>query len=249
MEMGEQMGVRGLSGSTLKLIAVVTMLIDHIGATVILRLLLSGPQPPELHAAYSIMRDIGRIAFPIYCFLLVEGFMRTRSRWRYAVRLGAFALISEIPFDLAFNSRVLEFGYQNVFFTLTIAFFTIWAMHFVTEKREWHLLLRVALWVPIGFAGMMLAWLMQTDYDAKGVLCVIALYVFRNVRWYQIIAGCLAFGWFEPPALLAFIPIAFYNGSRGWKIKYLFYLFYPVHLLVLYLICVRMGTAGIPVVW
>ena len=69
----------------------------------------------------------------------------------------------------------------------------------------------------------------------------------RQMRGLQIVAGCLAFCW-ELPAIVAFIPIAFYNGKRGWNIKYLFYAFYPVHLLVLYLICVGMGTAQIAVV-
>lgn len=239
------MKTRGLSGSTLKMIAIVTMLIDHIGAAVIARLFKIGPQPQELYTIYSVMRDIGRIAFPIFCFLLVEGFLYTHSRLKYVLRLSMFALISEIPFDLAFSGKMFEFGYQNIFFTLVIGFLTIWGMHVVTEKREWNPLLRVLLWLPIGFAGMMLALLLQTDYDAKGVLCIIALFLFRNQRSYQILAGCVAFGWFEPPALIAFIPIAFYNGSRGWNLKYVFYLFYPVHLLVLYLICLGMGTGGI----
>lgn len=242
------MQTRGLSGSTLKLIAIITMLIDHIGAAVIVRVLLSGNWSPEMYEVYSSMRVIGRVAFPIFCFLLIEGFEHTRDRKKYALRLLAFAVISEIPFNLAFKSEVLEFGYQNVFFTLFIGLVTIMAIHVVEEKQEWHPCLRIAVAIVIGFAGMMVAYLLRTDYDAKGVMCILALYLFRKMRGLQILAGCIAFGSFELPALVAFIPIAFYNGKRGWNIKYFFYLFYPLHLVLLYLICWGMGIAGTPAV-
>lgn len=240
------MRTRGLSGSTLKLIAIITMLIDHVGAAVLTRVFLSGSGTPALSQAYLAMRNIGRIAFPIYCFLLVEGFEHTRDRKKYALRLFAFALISEIPFDLAFQSEVLEFTYQNVFFTLLIGLLTIMAFHAVEEKKEWHPVLRCLLLAGITFAGMGIAVLLRTDYDANGVLCIMILYLFRRSRGLQILAGCLSFFWWELPALVAFIPIAFYNGKRGWNIKYLFYLFYPVHLLLLYVICCCMGIAGVP---
>lgn len=246
------MQTRGLSGSTLKLIAIVTMLIDHIGAAVVMRFLMSGKAGIESYMMYynlyNTLRTIGRIAFPIFCFLLIEGFEYTKDRKKYALRLLLFAAISEIPFDLAFSSSMLEFDYQNVFFTLFIGLITIIAFHAVEEKVEWNPWLRIAVMMAIGFAGIMLAYFLRTDYDAKGVLCILALYLFRRQRGLQILAGCLAFGWFELPALVAFIPIAFYNGKRGWNIKYFFYLFYPLHLLLLYLICQCMGIAGIPAV-
>lgn len=239
---------RGLSGSTLKLIAVITMFIDHVGAAVVARMLVSGGESETLYQVYFAMRNIGRIAFPIFCFLLVEGFEHTRDRKKYALRLFAFALISEIPFDLAFSSRVLEFGYQNVFFTLFLGLLTIMAFHAVEEKVEWHPLLRSVFLVGAVLAGMGGAQLLRTDYAARGVMCILVLYLFRRNRGMQILAGCLAFFWWELPALVAFIPIAFYNGKRGWNIKYFFYLFYPVHLLLLYLVCRYLGIAGIAVV-
>lgn len=237
----------GLSGSTLKLIAIITMFIDHVGAAVLARVLLQGGGSETLYKVYYAMRDIGRIAFPIFCFLLVEGFEHTGNRKKYALRLLAFALISEVPFDLAFSSRGLEFGYQNVFFTLFIGLITIMAFHAVEEQTGWHPVLRSVLLVGTALAGMGIAELLRTDYAAKGVLCILIFYLFRRMRGVQILAGCLFFCWWELPALVAFIPIAFYNGKRGWNIKYFFYLFYPVHLLLLYMICCYMGTAGIPV--
>ncbi|MFR4351351.1 MAG: TraX family protein [Roseburia sp.] len=239
---------KGISGSTLKLIAIITMFIDHVGAAVLARLMLGRGVSGALYQVYAASRGIGRIAFPIFCFLLVEGFEHTRDRRQYALRLGMFALISEIPFDLAFNSRVLEFGYQNVFFTLFIGLLTIMGIRTVEEKVEWNLPLRGIFAACIAILGMGVASLFHTDYAALGVMCILALYVSRKDRWVQILAGCLAFFWWELPALIAFLPIAFYNGKRGWNIKYFFYLFYPVHLLLLYLLCHYLGIAQIPAV-
>lgn len=252
---------RGISGSTLKLIAVVTMLIDHVGAVVVWRMILfnanqsgvEGMIPYDgLMRFYTILRYIGRIAFPIYCFLLVEGFQKTRNKTRYALRLGAFAFISEIPFDLAFSSKVLEFDYQNVFFTLFIGLLTMIAMEAAQSRLEngtgaktggTPILVQYLFKLLILAAGALLAEAMHTDYGATGVLCIIVLYLFRRNKVSQIVAGCCAFLW-EWTAPLAFIPIGFYNGKRGVKLKYVFYLFYPLHLLILYLICAALGING-----
>lgn len=255
----------GISGSTLKFIAIVTMLIDHIGATVIWRMVLDdatqmgmvGMVPRSgLLTMYRIMRYIGRIAFPIYCFLLVEGFEKTHSRVKYALRLGSFALISEIPFDLAFQSKVMDFSYQNVFFTLFIGLITMMAVDRVEEifrnaeadstNRVWDVMRYPTVFL-ISAAGAILAEFLHTDYGATGVLCIMVLYFFRRNKAVQMVAGGFAFLW-EITAPLAFFPIAFYNGNRGLKLKYVFYLFYPLHLLILYLICMGMGISGYPTV-
>ena len=234
---------KGISGSTLKMIAIVTMVIDHIGAAVLARLLMVNglgeldqtnadaimqwlSANGALYWTYTVMRMIGRVAFPIFCFLLVEGFLHTHDVKKYAMRLGLFALISEIPFDLAF-----------------IGLLTMIAYRAVEEKEEWNQALKVILYILIVAAGMALAYFLKTDYAEKGVFCIMVLYIFRKKKMWQLIAGCASFIW-ETPALFGFIPIAFYNGTRGWKMKYFFYIFYPAHLLILYLLCYFMGISG-----
>ena len=184
---------KGISGSTLKMIAIVTMLIDHIGAAVLARLLMVNglgeldqtnadaimqwlSANGALYWTYTIMRMIGRVAFPIFCFLLVEGFLHTHDVKKYAMRLGLFALLSEIPFDLAFSSKILEFNYQNVFFTLFIGLLTMIAYRAVEEKEEWNQALKVILYILIVAAGMALAYFLKTDYAEKGVFCIMVLY-------------------------------------------------------------------------
>ena len=263
---------KGISGSTLKMIAIVTMLIDHIGAAVLARLLMVNglgeldqtntdaimqwlSANGALYGTYTVMRMIGRVAFPIFCFLLVEGFLHTHDVKKYAMRLGLFALLSEIPFDLAFSSKILEFNYQNVFFTLFIGLLTMIAYRAVEEKEEWGQAWKVILYILIVAAGMALAYFLKTDYgigyrwefkknvNVRLVFCIMVLYIFRKKKMWQLIAGCASFIW-ETPALFGFIPIAFYNGTRGWKMKYFFYIFYPAHLLILYLLCYFMGISG-----
>ena len=236
---------KGFSGSTLKLIAIITMLIDHIGAAVIARLLIAGQGSEMLYKIYYAMRTVGRVAFPIFCFLLVERIFLHGSRKKYALRLFGFALLSEYRSIWHFQGKY-EFGYQNVFFTLLIGLLTIMLFDAVVKKQEWHPVLRSALPVIITFGNG--CTICCTQIMMQSVLAILVFYMTqRQMRGLQIVAGCLAFCW-ELPAIVAFIPIAFYNGKRGWNIKYLFYAFYPVHLLVLYLICVGMGTAQIAVV-
>ncbi len=220
----------------LKLIAIITMLIDHVGLGVVGRLMMTNP---GLYDCYRIMRGVGRIAFPIFVFLLVEGLHNTRNIKKYALRLGIFALISEIPFDLAFHAKILEFTYQNVFFTLFMGLLVIWVMDNavrVVENKVFRILLMTAAFVT----GAVAAELLRTDYGAMGILCIAVIYLFSRNRRLQLIAGCIAFLW-EAEALFAFIPIAFYNGRRGWKLKYIFYVFYPLHLFLIYLVCLAMG--------
>lgn len=255
---------RGLSGSTIKLIAIFTMLIDHTGSAILGRMLaqtgllsLSTPTAyiqwisahAPLYYSYTATRLIGRIAFPIFCFLLVEGFQKTHDVKKYAFRLALFALISEIPFDLAFQNEVLEFTYQNVYFTLFFGLLCMIVLHTIQEKITMSstiatLLLHIVLGALDILAFCYLAEaIFHTDYGWRGIACIMILYLFRNKKPCMIVAGCISFCW-ESTAPLAFIPIGFYNGKRGLKLKYVFYAFYPVHLFLLYLLAQLMGLGG-----
>lgn len=254
---------KGISGSTIKIMAIISMLIDHIGAGILgklivnpdcIQIVMSGDRNNiirwlisngMLYSVYITMRRVGRLAFPIFCFMLVEGFQRTHDVKKYALRLGLFALISEIPFDLCFNGAILEFNYQNVFFTLLLGLLTMIAFDRI-DKKEWvaedmlNNVVKMFLSAAALVAGAGIAHVMKTDYAAKGVLCIMVMYVFRKIKSLQITAGCVAFLW-EEVAPFAFIPIVFYNGKRGLKIKYFFYVFYPVHLLLIWLMSMLIG--------
>lgn len=243
----QQMEKRGLSGAALKWIAVLTMLIDHIA----LALLWFGYMARHPHAAgaltlYYAMRVVGRLAFPIYCFLLAEGLYHTHSKGKYLLRLAVFALLSEIPFDLAFNRTILEFGYQNVFFTLTLGLCAAWGWERLTRgKSFWAPFLRVAGGALCVGCAMAAAWALRTDYGALGVLLIFVFWLFRG-RELPLALGVaavlllmVALGrshWSELAALLALLPLHAYNGRRGRQPKAFFYIFYPAHLVLLFLL-------------
>lgn len=220
-----------ITGSALKLIALITMLLDHIGAVLVV-----SPQP------YYALRLIGRIAFPIFCFLLVEGFLHTRNLWRYAFRLFLFALISEIPFDLAFHQTLFYKDQQNVFFTLLIGLLVISILHNLEETlKDKPVIYLICRAIAIA-AGMGIAWCLKTDYSYIGVLAITLLYVFHRQRTSAIACACffLCFSSVTEITSFASVPLIMaYNGKRGLSLKYVFYLFYPIHLLILYLISLR----------
>lgn len=257
---------KGLSGSTLKLVAIVAMFIDHFAAIILDRYLVSIgilslnqdtvllPENRTMLIIYCIdlaMRLIGRLGFPLFCFLLVEGYYHTRSKAKYGMRLAMFALISEIPFDLGFKSQVLEFTYQNVFFTLFFGFVMIWGIdEFNTQMKEkfegkLRLFLCILGTVSITVAGGVIVELLKTDYASIGVITIVLMFLLHKKSFAGSMAlGCLALTVRMPVEITSFITVplvAKYNGTRGLKLKYFFYLFYPVHILLLSLVCMAMG--------
>lgn len=228
-------GKRGISSSTLKIIAMISMLIDHIAYIVIAPILIENGIEGYLYTLYRGMRGVGRIAFPIYCFLLTEGFFRTHDRKKYALRLLLFALISEIPYDLAFYHSIPYSGHSNVFFTLL---FGVIMMSFMERAqnhfRDYRIVIMIYL-AAFAACGICAEWI-HCEYGIKGIIAIALLYLFRMSKEEQIIAGCVAFCW-EPAALFAFPFIALYNGRRGSNLKYFFYAFYPVHILFLHFLC------------
>ena len=225
------------AGIHIKVIALVSMLCDHAAYILLPAFLRGNPNHAELWALYEPMRCIGRLAFPLFCFLLVEGFSHTRHRGKYALRLGAFALISEIPFDLAFNGCLLTVKSNNVMITLLIGFLALWAMeaakHALTDRRELFDLMAVL----VTAAAMALAALADSDYGASGVLAIVTLYLLWKKPAWAMLCGVLVLAAMNASqlqlfALPAVLVVAMYNGQKGRGMKYFFYGAYPGHLLL-----------------
>lgn len=209
--------MRGINTFTLKLIAVVTMLIDHVGAV--------------LFPQFIVLRIIGRIAFPIYAYTLVEGFTYTHDVYKYMLRLAGLAIISEVPFDLAFYGTLLECGHQNIFFTLFLGIGMLWMYEKAPTQGKKIVCILMAFFV---------SELLHTDYSSMGLLMIFWFYQFRSNRKVQLIGipliNIVLMGGLQSYATLAVVPIAVHNGKQGAKCKTFFYGFYPIHLIGLYLI-------------
>lgn len=215
----------GISAAVLKWIAVVTMIIDHFAVAVY------GQLENNIYEVYRLQRYIGRIAFPIYCFLLVEGFFYTRSQIKYILRCLIFAFLSEIPFDMAIFGSVFYMKGQNVYFTLTLGLCALWYLDKVRKARLWPFLSYIIQGVIIA-VFLLAGQYMEVDYHWKGVFFIIMFYYCRGLQdWVRNFVGVIAFA-YEVTAPLAFIPIQLYNGKRGRQNKYLFYAIYPIHLLI-----------------
>lgn len=242
---------RGMTGSSLKMIAIITMFIDHTAAVILERMLYwqgFSVETINLYIVYMVMRLIGRLGFPIFCFLLIEGFCHTRNVKKYALRLFLFALLSEIPFDLGFIGSPFYWQYQNVFFTLFIGLLVLIGFRFAEEKIKWGRAVLIAFDVMILLTGMWAANWLMTDYSGMGVLTIAAMYLFRRNRVLEAGIGCTVLTMMslsEVTAFFVLLPIHKYNGKRGWNLKWFFYVFYPVHILLLYLIAYAMGLGNI----
>lgn len=221
-----------LSGSHLKLLALLFMTIDHSAA-----FLLPAKEASiwfiwgnHQISSYILLRCIGRLAFPIFAFLIVEGFQHTRNRWKYGRNLFIFACISEIPWNLV-NTNTFFYPVQNVFFTLLIGYVGLCAIETYQKDR---IKQTGALVILLG-----ISILLRPDYGCSGFGFILLLYaLYHNKLLKAIIGSCiLTSKWI---AGLAFIPIGMYNGQRGFiqsnTSKYLFYLYYPLHLICIYLI-------------
>ena len=226
-----------LSGSALKCIALFTMIIDHVG-----RQLLAGSNIVLLRIAQKtitldyLMTSIGRLAFPIYCFLLVEGFLHTHDRIKYGGNLLLFALISEIPWNLE-HTGTWMYAKQNVFFTLFLGYLGLYCVEGLREKPRYQLAALLVLTLTATY--------LKADYGVIGFGFVLLLYCLRSHKILQAVLGCcfLSSRWVGG---LAFIPINLYNGKRGFIrgrfLKYAFYAAYPLHIFIIYLI--KKNTVG-----
>ena len=234
-----------LSAAALHIIAMALMLMDHLWATLL--------------PAQDWLTCAGRLAFPIFAFMAVEGYFHTRNLKRYALRLLLFALLSEVPFDLMYGGTWFYPVHQNVIWTLLLGLLGVHLMETVRKKQKLWVSLPVCAVVVA--AGALLGTLGMTDYYGAGVLTVFAFYFFRGRKWWCLLGQALTLYWINVEllgglmypirlfgmefelcqqgfALLALVPIWLYRGRQGCHSKpfqYACYAFYPVHMLVLVL--------------
>ena len=233
--MKEQTKGFGISGSFLKTIALLSMTIDHFGAVIIESFMMNPEFDMEFwRTLYWPFRYIGRVAFPIFCFLLVEGFGHTKNQKKYLFRMFLFALLSEIPFNLAFEGKIIAPGYQNIFWELALGIVLMMVIQKIEKSRR-NTFFNFSLIFLAVLLGAVIAEVLSFDYGEHGIISIAVLYYFRKYKGVQLLAGALSFLWYWK-AMFGFLPIALYNGKRGRNIKYAFYIFYPSHLLIFYFI-------------
>ena len=218
--------VQILDGTMLKIIAMVSMVSDHVGD-----LFFPGVMWPRM---------IGRLAMPIFSFCIAEGYAHTRDKNKYLLRLGIFALISEVPFDLAFEGKV-GFGHQNIMLTFFLSILALKIFDLIRGEEPRNIgktvLGTLAVLVMAG-----LALLLRADYTIFAVIAVFLFYVLRNrhplVRsgvGVAFLALTRTMGYYCTTGF-SLIPLLLYNGKRGRGLKWLFYAFYPGHLLALFVL-------------
>lgn len=235
------------SNSHLKWLAIIAMFIDHF-VSIILKntIIMEAPysaftdsQFSALLSCFEVGHAIGRLAMPIFAFLLVEGFLHTRNLKKYLVRLFIFALISEIPYDLAFGTSAIDFTQQNVFFTLFLALAVISLSRKLPGK----------LWLlPLAALAALAGYYLKLDGSYYGVWMVTIFYMLKDktlLKCLSVLALQLIINLIFKESILTLsslfaalplIAIYFYNGKRGQNLKYFFYVFYPAHLLLLVMI-------------
>ncbi|WP_288703060.1 TraX family protein [uncultured Clostridium sp.] len=232
-----------LTAAVLHIIAMTLMLMDHLWATLL--------------PAREWLTCAGRVAFPIFAFMAVEGYFHTRSFKKYILRMLLFAVLSEIPFDLMYGGTWFYPVHQNVLWTFLLGLLGVWLMEQVRKKgKTWMYLLVCVLVVP---AGLVLGTLCMVDYYGGGILTVFVFYFLHGRKWWCFLGQLAALYWLNVEllgglmypvqlfgmefelcqqglALLALIPIWLYRGRQGYHSKpfqYLCYAFYPVHMLLL----------------
>ena len=218
-----------MSAFILKIIAIITMFTDHIGYLI-------------FNGKVSFCNYIGRIAFPIFAFQISEGYLHTKNLKKYFFRLFLFALISQIPFML-FHSLISSGFALNIFFTLLLGLLALLLYDKLPNKF---------LGILAGISLAIIAQYTKCDYGFFGVAIILLFYIFKNSKLKMCISfviSCiikyaipiLKYGFLIEYIYLfvgTILPIIFillYNRKKGKNIKYFLYIFYPIHLLVIYL--------------
>ena len=235
----------GVSADLLKLLALVSMTIDHYAAVVIYngnlygfvqeyhQMAIATEKGMQLMRLYHIFRTIGRLAFPIFAFLLTEGFIHTKDRKKYFLRVFLMGIISEIPFDLCMFNKWFAFSAQNIGFTLALGILAMLLMKKFRRKS-------ILKWGSVVICAA-LAEILRCDYGALGILMIASLYNFRKEKTLRIFSGVIFSVWISlgnfGAAALSFLPIFFYNGEKGRiPLGRILYIYYPLHLSFFYML-------------
>ena len=230
------------TSASLHLIAMALMLCDHLWGTIV--------------PGNDWLTCLGRISFPIFAFLIVEGYCHTSNLKKYVKRLLLFALLSEIPFNLAMGSSIIYPFHQNVLWTFLMAIGLIHWNEKAASGKRWRRILVGVVSIPIAYLAGILT---MADFYQAGVLTVLVFYFFRGRKWPNLVGQLIALAYINLEmlggygyefqilgrtfflarqgfALLALLPIWLYRGRQGYHTRafqYACYLFYPVHLLIL----------------
>lgn len=226
---------RVLSGASLKYIAFLSMLIDHVNKSMIYPYLDGG----LLLKVSNLFDILGRIAFPIFMFLLVEGFFQTRNRKKYLLTLLIFGVISEVPFDMFSTSTFYNPNWSNIMFTLAMVLAMIWIIDTLKAKMP------KALWYIVSIlivaVTCLIAMNLGVDYEHHAILIGYFFYIFHERQLLAIPFSFISM-YKEPWALLGFALNLTYNGERGKQFKIFNYCFYPAHLLILGILRMKLGV-------
>lgn len=260
METQSKVIKKPFTGSDLKLIAIIAMLIDHIAHTIVYKLYLEAimvngvymmgdSRPKEamkIYLIYMVMRSIGRLTYPIFAFMLVEGFLHTRNLKKYSFRLLIFALISEVPYNLANSRSIIDLGSRNIMWSLLIGLIML---YFIQNTEKYDKKKRILLTIGYILIAEAITFVIQAN-AIGGVLLIAFLYIFKNKPKWLFISGAIAlsimalnFMWIQMFGLTTFVLFRYYDGTVGKGNKYLFYIFYPAHLLVLGIISMIIFTS------
>ena len=256
---GKSKSCFGVSAFILKIVAVISMIVDHY--SVMLYPMTFGGKisamPPEAMVKYMHLRIIGRVAFPIFAYMIAEGFIKTKNIKKYIQRMFIFALISTPAYNIAFGQAfiytqkfLIAFIFGNVMWTFFFALIMLCIIKKIEEKVE-NVFLKSLFAVCVVALFYMLGDAIKCDWHGFGIALVAIFYVFRKSKIMQIFfaAAAILLAFFKPfgvnfYAFLGLIPILLYNGKRGKDVRYLFYAFYPVHLFVFALIRYIMYGVG-----
>ena len=234
---------QGISSFTLHIIAMLLMLCDHLWATILFQ--------------YDWLTWVGRLAYPIFAFMLVEGYFHTRNLKKYLGRLLFWAILSELPFNLMYGGSLIYPFHQNVLWTFLLGLLCIIVIEKIRKKGK--PLLTIITFLLSAAAFYVLGFLTMADYFGYGIWMVLVFYLFRGRKWWCLLGQFIGLYWVnvmligglsvpvqifgheifivqQSMACLALIPIWLYKEKQGVYNKIIqtgFYAFYPVHMLIL----------------